>query len=154
SSAPADRRPREAPERRDHEGEELVALPSEVMPRRDFMAEREARKAGAVSARPVGQVGARRADVPRRSSSSDVPPSDPRVKAVTDPSSKAAKIMRDGKEVQSREHPAVKLDPKTGRPRATTSPALQEIPRRRERVRENSGVRSPVVKGGTKGPGR
>ena len=118
------------------------------------MAEREARKAGAVSARPGGQGALRRPEAPRRSaSSSGVPPSDPRVKSTTDPGIKAAKIMRDGKEVQSREHPAVKLDPKTGRPRATTSPALQEIPRRRER-KENSGVRSPVVKGGTKGPQR
>lgn len=114
---------------------------SAVRPRRDLIAEREARKAGAASARP-GQRGTG----PREAAN------DPRVPVATEPSLRAqARIVRDGQSID-REHPAVKIDPKTGK-RAVTSPAFQEIPKRRERPPASTGSRAAVVKGPGKGEG-
>ena len=105
-----------------------TALPEAVVPRgdekegrRDFMADRAARNAGAASSH-------RNSPVERRPESRPEPRPVPRDRgrpAVgTDPGIKAAKIMRDGKELRSQ--PVAPL-----KPRAPTSPALQEIPRRR-----------------------
>lgn len=102
-------------------------------PRRDFMAERQARQAGAASSR--------------------MPANDPRVKSVTDPRinpSQSARVLRDGKPVQKSAEIRVLPGAKG---KAMTSPALQEIPRRREKPAPNSGLhRSPVLKGPKRGP--
>lgn len=113
-------------------------------PRRDFMAERNARAAGAASSR-----------LPRGGSQVAA---DPRVKAVTDPKvgqpSQSARVLRDGKPIQKVETEGRRLPGLKGK--AMTSPALQEIPRRREKAGSGkvvSGVHRPsaVVKGSKPG---
>ena len=123
-------------------------------PRRDFMAERNARAAGAASSR-----------MPRGNSQVAM---DPRLKATREPQTgqlkaPSARVLRDGKPMpktqglpgpgqgqgQVRQLPGVKG-------KAMTSPALQPIPKRREPVggsgRVLSGLhRSPVVKGSKPG---
>ena len=148
-SAPPEKRPL-APER----SRSAAAVPVPIPPagprrpenavRRDFMAEREARKAGASSSHPVPKVRVPDATLPPRSA--------PR--QGTDPSIKGAKIMRDGKQLRREEPP-----PTGPRPRAPTSPALQEIPTRRNPP--PGGTRSPILRdaGQTnassgRGPGR
>ena len=145
------------PERRPppvNERARSVAIPIPMPPRlgekevrRDFMAEREARKAGAASSSVHPSVPARRPDV------TPVPKSRP-PRPVTDPNMKAVKIMRDGKELKRED-----TSPKMQRPRAPTSPALQEIPKRRNPP--PGGTRSPILRdaGQTnassgRGPGR
>ncbi len=89
--------------------------------RRDFMAEREARKAGAASSTAAMP----KLNRPSLNTTPGRPARQPR--PVTDPNMRAAapKIMREGKELR-REESGLKP-----RPRAPTSPALQEIPKRR-----------------------
>ncbi len=111
-----------------------VARPEGQAPRRDMMAEREARKAGAASMRAMPQAPepqrppeARRLPEARR-------PVGRQVKVQTDPGAKAVRIVREGK-------------PLEGPKKAMTSPALQEIPRRRNAPKEGTSVgRSPVLK--------
>ncbi len=104
--------------------------------RRDFMAEREARKAGAASSYPGPRAPAH-------------VPSQPRTQRPgTDPGIRSGKIMRDGKELR-------RSVPSKGQPgRAATSPALQEIPKRKSPP--TTGTSSPVVRGAglTNGSGR
>lgn len=91
--------------------------------RRDFMAERVARNAGAASSQreaPPESRGQPQPQPPPRPL-----PRDRGARPVTDPNIKAAKIMRDGKELQRQQAAQGQ------KPRAATSPALQEIPRRR-----------------------
>ena len=110
-----------------------------------FMAEREARKAGAASSRAVPAV-----NRPR-------PSGDPRQRPVTDPKINPAKIMRDGKELVRESSGLRAAIPRPGSPRAATSPALQEIPKRRN---PPPGSRSPILRDGNltngsgRGPGR
>jgi hypothetical protein len=140
-----------------------VAIPrrgSDKEGRRDFMAEREARKAGAASSQALPRLADSSAQLPRIRTSPPMP-SAPRPVArekqsraqLTDPRIKAAKIMRDGKQLQREDSNAQKQ-----RPRAATSPALQEIPKRRNPP--PGGTRSPILRdaGQTnasgRGPGR
>lgn len=139
-------------------GRSSAAMPSVPSPtkenRRDFMAERVARKAGAASASHP---------VPRRPPDDTLPPParpNPRPagqrprpapgRPVTDPSMKAVKIMRDGKELKREDSGQRKGT------RAPTSPALQEIPKRRNPP--PGAPRSPILRdAGTasgRGPGR
>lgn len=117
-------------------------------PRRDFMAERNARAAGAASSRvPGGQSQAA---------------NDPRVKAVTDPRAdrlrererQSSRVLRDGKPMQKVESEVRQLPGVKGK--AMTSPALVPIPRRKEKpAPKGSGFYrpggSPVVKGSKPG---
>ncbi len=115
--------------------------------RRDFMAEREARKAGAASSTAAMP----KLNRPNLDTTPGRPARPPR--PVSDPNVKAAppKIMRDGKELRREESG---LRP---RPRAPTSPALQEIPKRRN---PPGGGRSNILRDEGKtnasgrGPGR
>ncbi len=119
--------------------------------RRDFMAEREARKAGAASS-STAAMPKHRPNLP--TVASRVPPQRPvqrpAARPVTDSKINPAKIMRDGKELRREESGQ--------RPRASTSPALQEIPKRRNPP--PGGARSPILRdaGQTnasgRGPGR
>lgn len=88
-------------------------------PRRDAIAERNARRAGA-SAAPKGL--------------------DPKADAH-----QSQRVLRDGKPL-SKEAPAAGPQPKAPR-RAVTSPALQEMPKRKDRSAPPTGARSPVLKG-------
>jgi flagellar motor switch protein FliG len=110
-------------------------------PRRDFMAERNARAAGVVSSRVPG--GERSGSV------------DPRLKASAEPSvsnSQPVRVLRDGKPMERQDMGARAVPGLTGK--AMTSPALQPIPRRKDRPggRSGRGVSgfyrpSPVLKG-------
>ena len=121
--------------------------------RRDFMADRAARKAGAASshihpavqrrpeARPPPERRPEPRPVPR------APPKERGSRPVTDPRIKAAKIMCDGKELQRQQADQQKV-------RAPTSPALQEIPRRRNLPPGASGAAILKDPGQTNGSGR
>jgi hypothetical protein len=100
-------------------------------PRRDPIAERNARRAGVASARaPSGSTGQHR------------PLQDPAS------SSNMKRIMRDGKPLQK--DPMATSLPQAKVPRrAVTSPAVQEPPKRRERNPDGS----PIVRGTTPGKG-
>ncbi len=113
-------------------------------PRRDFMAERNARMAGAASSR-----------LQKSYDPSVKAAADPRVKAVSDPRSPGqSKVLRDGKpmprvESEVRQMPGEKR-------KAVTSPALVPIPRRKEKQGSGRVVSgfyrpSPVVKGSKPG---
>lgn len=112
-------------------------------PRRDFMAERNARMAGAASSRL------------NRSHDPSVKAMDPRIRAVTDPRGgpsnppQQSRVLRDGKPMQRVESEVRQLPGVKGK--AVTSPALVPIPKRKDRQasgRQVSGFyRSPVVKG-------
>jgi hypothetical protein len=116
-------------------------------PRRDMMAEREARRAGAMSNR-VPQLNQGRPQEPlnpelARSQEIRRPPVGRQVKVQTDPHAKAVRIVREGKPLQGGPAPGKK---------AVTSPALQEIPKRRNAPREGTSVgRSPVLKDKSRG---
>jgi hypothetical protein len=91
-------------------------------PARDPIAERNARRAGVSTARPIQAL--------------------PVARAGGDASSSGVRrIMRDGKPL---ERPESAPPP---RRRAMTSPAIQEVPRRRDKVGADTGARSPVLKG-------
>jgi len=117
--------------------------PEGQAPRRDLMAERAARQAGAASVRqmpaaqaPVDQTP--RMPEPRRPVEARRPPGR-QVKVPTDPGAKAVRIVREGKPLEV---------PK----KAVTSPALQEIPKRRNAPREGTSIgRSPVLKDRSRG---
>jgi hypothetical protein len=97
--------------------------------RRDPIAERNARRAGVASARP--------------------PPQGAQLKGSNDPSASGLRrIMRDGKPLPR--DPTETVPPPVKPRRAMTSPAVQEVPRRKERP---SSEGSPVVKGPNRGPG-
>jgi len=90
-------------------------------PRRDPIAERNARRAGA-SAAPKGLD----------------PKADP---------NQSQRVLRDGKPL-SKEGAAAGPQPRPKAPRrAVTSPALQEMPKRKDRTAPPTGARSPVLKG-------
>ncbi len=108
--------------------------------RRDFIAQREARKAGAVSSHS--------APPPKRpSGTASLRPQRP----VTDPNIKAAKIMRDGKELR-------RQDQAKGQP-VRASSAVQEAPKRKS-PQQPAGTRSPILRNTAptnasgRGPGR
>lgn len=115
-------------------------------PRRDFMAERNARAAGAASSQlPRGQSQVAR---------------DPRVKAVTDPRGggpppQSSRVLRDGKPIVKMDNEGRQLPGVKGK--AMTSPALVPIPKRKEKVASGKVVSgfykpgSPVVKGSKPG---
>ncbi|MBL8949391.1 MAG: hypothetical protein JNK82_01350 [Myxococcaceae bacterium] len=116
-------------------------------PRRDFMAERNARMAGAASSR-----------LSKAHDPSGVRAVDPRVRSVTDPKAAGnrppqSKVLRDGKPME-RVESEVRVAPGVSR-KAVTSPALVPIPRRKEKpqgAQRGSGFyRSPVVKGSKRG---
>ena len=138
---PPEKRPSVVIERRSHTGqpEALASRGDDKEPRRDFMADRAARNAGAASSHrnaPVERRPEERRPEPRpepRPVQRERPP-----RPVTDPGIKAAKIMRDGKELQRQQA----AQPK--QPRAPTSPALQEIPRRRNPPPGSAG--SPILR--------
>lgn len=115
-------------------------------PRRDMMAEREARKAGAMSSSRSPQLNSGRPQEPLnpelvRSQEVRRPPVGRQVKVQTDSHAKAVRIVREGKPLQ----------PQPGK-KAVTSPALQEIPKRRNAPREGTSVgRSPVLKDKSRG---
>ncbi|MBK7860063.1 MAG: hypothetical protein IPJ65_15895 [Archangiaceae bacterium] len=96
-------------------------------PRRDFMAERNARAAGAASSR-----------LPQRPTGSVSRAMDPRVPSTGDPRNRprstgqfASRVLRDGKPMERQDVGARQLPGLKGK--AMTSPALQPIPRRRDR---------------------
>jgi hypothetical protein len=109
-----------------------------------MMAEREARKAGAMSNR-MPQLGGGRPQEPLRpelARSQEIrrPVVGRQVKVQTDPHAKAVRIVREGKPLEG------------GSKKAVTSPALQEIPKRRNAPREGTSVgRSPVLKDKSRG---
>ncbi len=132
SSSPAlppVKQPEPAPERREPRRPEVQ---SPGGGRRDPIAERNARRAGVASSRP-----------PASSQSQE------QGRNANDASASGVRrIMRDGK-LLSRDPKETVLPPKALR-RAMTSPAVQEVPKRRER----SPDASPVVKGPSgRGPG-
>ncbi len=102
-----------------------VRAPSPA-PRRDPIAERNARRAGVSTARPIQAL-----PVPLAGGDAGA--------------SGVRRIMRDGKPL---ERPESAPPP---RRRAMTSPALQELPRRRDQGGADPSARSPVLKGS---PGR
>ncbi len=102
-------------------------------PRRDPIAERNARRAGVASSRaPAGSTGQNRA--------LQEPPSSSNIK----------RIMRDGKPLSRDPNESVGPKPSAQPPkrRAMTSPAVQAPPKRRERNTDGS----PVVPGSGRGP--
>jgi hypothetical protein len=105
------------------------------VPRRDPIAERNARRAGVVSSRPA-----------------------PPALGAQDPqASGLRRIMRDGKplvrEPSETQPPARQLPARQPR-RAVTSPAVQEPPRRKGPTSAETSSRSPVLKGSSgRGPG-
>ncbi|MDP3231800.1 MAG: hypothetical protein Q8S33_03000 [Myxococcales bacterium] len=103
--------------------------------RRDPIAERNARRAGVASSRPA--PGSSSGQSPEQS------------RSANDPSASGLRrIMRDGKPLP-RDPSETVLPPKAPR-RAMTSPAVQEVPKRRERAPDGS----PLVKGPSgRGPG-
>ncbi|MER2566015.1 MAG: hypothetical protein ABTQ32_35165 [Myxococcaceae bacterium] len=104
-------------------------------PRRDPIAERNARRAGVASSRPPP-------------SSSSVPAS----RNANDPSASGLRrIMRDGKPLSRDPNETAGPPKQPAKPlrRAMTSPAVQEVPKRRERASDGS----PIVKGSGRGPG-
>lgn len=104
-------------------------------PRRDPIAERNARRAGVATSRPPPSS----SSVPASRNSNDASASGLR------------RIMRDGKPL-SRDPNDTSGPPKQpAKPlrRAMTSPAVQEVPKRRERAPDGS----PIVKGSGRGPG-
>ncbi|MDX2013795.1 MAG: FliG C-terminal domain-containing protein [Myxococcaceae bacterium] len=105
--------------------------PPNAAPRRDPIAERNARRAGVVSSRPAAP-----------------PPlggQDPQASGLR-------RIMRDGKPLV-REPGDAQPPPRVPR-RAVTSPAVQEPPRRKGPTSQDTGRGSPVLKGSSgRGPG-
>lgn len=101
-------------------------------PRRDPIAERNARRAGVASSRPPPASGA------------NLPVS----RNANDPSASGVRrIMRDGKPLAR--DPAAPAQPARPPRRAMTSPAVQEVPKRRERAPDGS----PLPKGSSgRGP--
>lgn len=123
--------------------EKLGAMPRRTgpRPRRDFMAERNARAAGAASARARGNSSVAQ---------------DPRVKATTDPRavpSQSSRVLRDGKPMQKGESQIRQLPGE--KRKAMTSPALVPIPKRKDpkggSVSTSFHRPSPVVKGSKPG---
>lgn len=127
---PRNEAPPQEPRRQDEDPrrqERQHLPPSSGQPRRDPIAERNARRAGVASARP--------------------PPA-AQLKGSNDPSASGLRrIMRDGKPLPR--DPTETVPPPAKPRRAMTSPAVQEVPRRRERAPDGS----PVVKGSGRGPG-
>lgn len=121
-------RPEERPKSAPQPAQPLTRRPDG--PRRDPIAERNARRAGVASARPPpGSTGQNRALAE--------PPSSSNIK----------RVMRDGKPLP-RDPMASTAPPAKPLRRAVTSPAVQEPPKRRERNSDGS----PIVRGS--GPGK
>jgi FliG C-terminal domain len=159
------RLPQVAPDRRGAEPRHPppLLLPPPGVARRDPVAERVARQAGAATGRAKERASGqrRRPAVDPRQPAASVPPlpvrADPRRGGAgasgVSTGSRAAVLKAD----RGGDRP--KLPPPPGAPRV--SPGLQEFPKRRPPPKESqsagrstrSGLRSPVVKGGSRGPG-